>query len=757
MLPLFRKIFFFFCFLFIIFLFLAPKSVEAAEAKYYYYYYRSPAAAVNYSFWSNEDLSGDYYREDYYNFPTNPADNTYINQCSLPDWTPLPDMNSCQKNLGAAENTCCTSSSCSSSCGTIGTWNWCYANGCKVKQVRFTCDFQYQYNYQLCGNYDSCTATQPYLNPGLCTSSGCQVSPTVYKTCCYSNGTVDGTCVGGQFSGGCPSGSTAVMCGVGGGTCAAVYPYPCATASCGQSACSAWFGAPTPTPGGPTPTPTPAPSTPTPTPIPFVCVQDLITGALDQPCPNNGTFSSPVSFRGRYWCYNCVNFSADPTQSYVSVDGAKSYFSTLPGASIGGGNFSASLNIAPGVHTVFVHVEGYSSDQGRNGVTELPAGNAADTVNGGCGASGCSNRRITIVAPTPTPPPVTIRFTDARCPPPGTSASVYWTGTGPIDHYYYTYRARPDSWPAQTLTSATNLTFASTAGKTYDFQASACNVSNTDCASALTAFSCSNWILPPMPKVTPNVPCVNGPYSGSEVTIDWASGWNPPSARTDPNYYVRWVDISPNTSFSPNYHKEITSPSTYAVYGPVGFNLDPSNPPKPLPAQPGTTYYVRLFNNDPAGNHSSMASFSIPPCSASPAPTSAPGVPTSTPTPLPSAGPAPTAAPGAPTSPTVTAVCGGTSATLTLNRPSGTTYYQVTINSVMIAPSFPALTDPIIFSYGPTGRGLTYLYSVTACNAANLCSAPTSGNFTCPNTITPWIFVDGDVHSNTGINTPGGP
>ena len=154
---------------------------------------------------------------------------------------------------------------------------------------------------------------------------------------------------------------------------------------------------------------TPPPPPPPPPPIPGACTQDLITGALDQPCPNNSTTANPVPIKGRYWCIpgpsGCVNFSADPNQSFISVDGVRTFFSNIPGATIRPGEpFSANLTLTPASHTIYVHVEGSSSDRGRNAVTELPAGDSADRVNGGCGANQCAQRGITVSAPTQPPP-----------------------------------------------------------------------------------------------------------------------------------------------------------------------------------------------------------------------------------------------------------------------------------------------------------------------------------------------------------------
>lgn len=100
---------------------------------------------------------------------------------------------------------------------------------------------------QDCNTTDSCTAAEPKLRPGLCSpssyndtnpSTACQISSTPYKTCCNADGTLDGNCVGGDYTGTCPAGKITVFCDANSnsGTCAAVYPAPCA--ACGAPACA---------------------------------------------------------------------------------------------------------------------------------------------------------------------------------------------------------------------------------------------------------------------------------------------------------------------------------------------------------------------------------------------------------------------------------------------------------------------------------------------------------------------------------------
>lgn len=251
------------------------------------------------------------------------------------------------------------------------------------------------------------------------------------------------------------------------------------------------------------------------------------------------------------------------------------------------------------------------------------------------------------------------------------------------------------------------------------------------------------WPLPPMPAITKNVSCVNGPYSGSEITINWLSGWNSASDRW--NYPVTWVDISanPNFPYSLYYHKQITNPSsTFSTFAPTGFNS--ASGLGALITQPGITYYVQLFNNDPNNDHSPVNTFYIPLCGATPTPTPTP----------PSSNP-----PNLPTN--LSASCPeqdeGKVAYLSWDAPAGEALsYRVIIRDSIISFTPPSGLSPVLFNYSTTA-GSTYSWSIAACNS-NGCSADANGlGFTCWSGITPWIQVRGDVHSNTGINAPGGP
>lgn len=174
----------------------------------------------------------------------------------------------CEENGEVANNVCCTSSGgCATSDPnnpTIGLWDWDYAIECYAEvtdPLSGSCDQKFNYGYTACGAYDSCTASQALLNAGQCNPSGCAVGG-IYKTCCNSDGTLNGWCTGGEFSGTCPPGSQTVICGVTQADCDAVEAqFPgtlCTTNACGSSACSILGPGPTAAPGpGPTPAPPP--------------------------------------------------------------------------------------------------------------------------------------------------------------------------------------------------------------------------------------------------------------------------------------------------------------------------------------------------------------------------------------------------------------------------------------------------------------------------------------------------------------------
>ncbi len=162
----------------------------------------------------------------------------YLN-CSSQSGTVVADS-----YCGGRDNVCCTGGGCSSPCGTLPQWGWCYATVCKSYPVAGwfgQCFYRYSYSYSNCGATDTCDGGS-FLKAGQCSPDGCSVGG-IYKACCSGSNLVN--CTGGRFTGTCPGGSVTRFCGFGG--------HP----SCGPGACAG--DPPTVVPGMPTLTPTPPP------------------------------------------------------------------------------------------------------------------------------------------------------------------------------------------------------------------------------------------------------------------------------------------------------------------------------------------------------------------------------------------------------------------------------------------------------------------------------------------------------------------
>lgn len=109
--------------------------------------------------------------------------------------------------------------------------------------------------------------------------------------------------------------------------------------------------------------------------------------------------------------------------------------------------------------------------------------------------------------------------------------------------------------------------------------------------------------------------------------------------------------------------------------------------------------------------------------------------------------------PGIPLSTTCSAL--GTTVNLSWGASSCATSYNIRVNS--FSGNSSATAYNAYYAY-PIVAGTTYSsWNVAACNAAG-CSSQTPGTgFNCSNSVTPWIQTNGDIHSNSGINAPGGP
>ncbi len=91
---------------------------------------------------------------------------------------------------------------------------------------------------------------------------------------------------------------------------------------------------------------------------------------------------------------------------------------------------------------------------------------------------------------------------------------------------------------------------------------------------------------------------------------------------------------------------------------------------------------------------------------------------------------------------------------LTWNAPlGGALFYKVTITGAIGSSDFARGINPVPPYSTNINADQTYPWSIEACNNIGCSTPPTNGTpFNCPSEIPPWIFVDGDVHSNTGIH-----
>lgn len=241
------RLIFLFC-LFYFFLFVVPSDVSAVIA-----IWRDGVSSPTYSTICPEGW-GIYCKDT----------DTGVSSCSGTVYT--GDLTPCVDAGVSHSNTCCTlGGGCTAADNTyITLWDYNYAEYCKITtDSKFgTCKFGYSYTTNTCGATDTCRYS-PYLYAGACNtactgqtsctgSQACTVGG-LYKTCCNTNGTVDGECNGGQFTGTCPANTATVICGV--SSCDGISGY-CTTQPCGSSACRDAFPQPTVTP---TPTPTPLP------------------------------------------------------------------------------------------------------------------------------------------------------------------------------------------------------------------------------------------------------------------------------------------------------------------------------------------------------------------------------------------------------------------------------------------------------------------------------------------------------------------
>ena len=194
-----------------------------------------------------------------------------------PDCVPGALCRSDGCNVPAPPNVCCVSGSSASVCVDEPVWTYFHDAECLVDDsdpYTFYTDCSYHWVREQCPATDSCMG-QTGLRPGKCTSDGCAIGTSIYKTCCNLYGQAV-TCFGGQYEGICTPNQTVWGTGV--------------SSDCAGS-------------GSSSSTP---PGNPTATPIPQGCD----TGGWGGPCSNwNGNASA---------CWSNGQFNGAPSCNYCS-------------------------------------------------------------------------------------------------------------------------------------------------------------------------------------------------------------------------------------------------------------------------------------------------------------------------------------------------------------------------------------------------------------------------------------------------------
>ena len=111
----------------------------------------------------------------------------------------------CKKNLGSPPDKCCREKTCSSVCGSLNKWNYCYIIGCCAEYYdgKYYSGWYWTWKKIKCSVADTCK-DDCYLYPGICSDSGCTVGGK-YKICCKPDGSCC-KCQGIENTGTCPSG-----------------------------------------------------------------------------------------------------------------------------------------------------------------------------------------------------------------------------------------------------------------------------------------------------------------------------------------------------------------------------------------------------------------------------------------------------------------------------------------------------------------------------------------------------------------------
>lgn len=680
-------------------------------------------------------------------------------------------------------------------------WTFQYASkcwGCALG-VGPDCSFEYLYSYSTCSTQDRCEgsntggsgyASNGHVLPGICDAgsyngsnpnSAC-VSGGHYKQCCSSGGTYpttycsNGVCPAGEIT---PAGTTSC-------TASSTCDFNRTFNQCGAGA-NACANHPAAIDGSHT--------------VKVDEFHDSGSGAVCKyDCTDLGQLAGQCNNPNKYKCSgsSCVLDNTNGTYTDSNCSGAcASAYATLSSGCSGAtphlntswGNIGSS-----GTNNIYIQAGsctyqvGTNNTGSNNNITNL--GSCGSVVNGGIYHLYAMNSGSSLVAqagdvtpsctstnPSPSPSP---SAAPAGCN--NTALSITNNPSTVGSSITFHYNPGQDTWIGTDTWSggATGCNRDSNLlNRNYYCTAQSAvtnatwthywRINNNTTQCFKTANYTINAIVPPTPTISPMPACIANNYNGSGITISWASA----------TPAVNYIDISTSNTFNTFYNKTVTGTSTPATgFGTNGGYWNGSNfSSNTLIFQPGTQYYVRSYNgslnsNPPPGSFTTPAICLSASCSVAPTSTTVGSPATWTAVPL-----------GGIASKTY--AWSGTNSLSGASNPISKTYVtagtktgQVTVTSgtqtatancsnslTVTSPPCPGLlgncdtTPPGNLAGRCAGSwdlnpGPSLAYNIWCTANAN----PARGYcYQCNTTISPWIQTTGDVHSNEGINAPGGP